>query len=58
MTQPPPQRTAEANAKPAREMKEKGKWRLWSESMVNKGVAISDWLAGYANAGSNRRSHG
>lgn len=52
-TAPPPQRTAAANAQPAREMKEKGKWSKMGESVFNKTVAVSDWFAGYANSGSN-----
>ncbi|WFC97314.1 hypothetical protein MYAM1_000024 [Malassezia yamatoensis] len=51
---PPPERIAEACVGSESKEEEKPKWKVLTGSAIKKGVAISDWFAGYANAGSNR----
>ena len=51
---PPPERIAEACVGSESKEEEKSKWKIFTGSAIKKGVALSDWFAGYANAGSNR----
>lgn len=55
--EPPPSRKENLNI-PRREFneKEKTRFQIFGESLVNKGIAISDWAAGYVN-GATQRTH-
>jgi len=54
--EPPPSRKENLNI-PKREFNEKKKTRfqMFGESLVNKGIAISDWAAGYVNGATQRK---
>ncbi|WFD22458.1 hypothetical protein MEQU1_001130 [Malassezia equina] len=54
-TEPPPTHKDNLNV-PKREFREKEKSRFqkFGESLVNKGIAISDWAAGYVNGATHR----